>query len=1083
MKTPCALVARARPHAAAAGVLLLAGAILTGAPAHAQPAPPNGPREVDPRWHALVHGALVPRPGERVEDATIVLRDGVIVSVQPAGAPPDGARVWDCSGLTIYPGLIDAHVPVEAPKPPADKPGAHWNPNVTAQRSALDGPGVDDKARKDLRALGFAAAGVAPKGGVFRGQGAVVLLDDSHAGASSDRADVVAPIAYNEVAFETQRGEYPSAEMGAIALIRQTLLDADWHIESLNVYRRDPAHHEPVPPSDALVALGRNGQSGFPLLFDTTDELQILRAAKIAREFDRRMIALGSGTEFRRLDAITADKTPLIIPLDFPEAPKVATPGDADAVSLVDLMTWEQAPTNPRRLDAAGIPVALTTDKLKKRSDFAANYRKALEAGLPEDRALAMLTTTPARLLGVDDRLGAVRPGMIANLLITDGPLFAEKTKVRDLWIGGERFEITPAPAVQLVGEWKVSFGADQPVDGTITFTERAEGKGPARLGAKVKALDGEAKARSVALRENRITLLVDGEPFRSEGVFALAGAVEGDHIYGRYTQPDGAVLPWTATRAGAPEEKPEPKDAAKRKPDAAPPPEKLPTPFGAFGLMERPAQPHALLISGATIWTSGPAGVIPQGDLLIVDGKVAAVGPTPIDLGANLKVEIIDGAGKHVTPGLIDCHSHTGISGGVNEGTQAVTAEVRIADVIDPDSVAWWRELAGGLTAVNQLHGSANPIGGQNSVVKIRWGCERPDDMRLEGAAPGVKFALGENVKQSNWGERYTTRYPQTRMGVESIMRDRFIAARDYAAEWKRYESLPTPERESTMPPRRDLELDAMAEILAGKRLIHCHSYRQDEILMLCRLAEDFGFRIGTFQHVLEGYKVADAIKKDAIGGSTFSDWWAYKFEVYDAIPENGAIMYEVGVPVSFNSDSDELARRMNYEAAKAVKYGDVPPAEALKFVTLNAAKQLKIDDRVGSLEKGKDGDFVIWSGNPLSAFTRCESTFIDGREYFSLEIDARLREANAAERRRIIQKILSLEKSREGTMARADEDKPDGAPAGARPAGTGAGPGALLEHLRQDALERHNLELLRAGVDPASHRCGECADSDLEH
>ncbi len=329
-------------------------------------------------------------------------------------------------------------------------------------------------------------------------------------------------------------------------------------------------------------------------------------------------------------------------------------------------------------------------------------------------------------------------------------------------------------------------------------------------------------------------------------------------------------------------------------------------------------------------------------------------------------------------------------------------------------------RQLAGGTTAVNSLHGSANPIGGQNQINKIRWGVPNPDDMHFEGAIPGIKFALGENVKWGNSSEaRGGWRYPQTRMGVETLMRDRFNAAREYAA--------------NTSPTRhRDLELEALAEILAGKRLIHCHSYRQDEILMLGRIAREFNFKIGTFQHILEGYKVAEVVRESG-GGSGFSDWWAYKVEVQDAIPQGFPIMHEAGVVVSFNSDSDELARRLNVEAGKAVKYSDgsVSPEEALKFVTLNPAKQLRVDNRVGSLEPGKDADVVIWSGVPISSLSRCEATYVDGRCYFSLEKDKALREQNDRERQRLIQKVLSDNNKKKPAEGSA-EARPEGGPGG---------------------------------------------------
>ena len=361
----------------------------------------------------------------------------------------------------------------------------------------------------------------------------------------------------------------------------------------------------------------------------------------------------------------------------------------------------------------------------------------------------------------------------------------------------------------------------------------------------------------------------------------------------------------------------------------------------------------------------------------------------------------IIDGKGKHVTPGLIDAHSHMA-GESINEGFENVTAGVRMRDVIDPNDVAMYRALAGGLTTINLLHGSANPIGGQNVVMKLRWG-SFSNDLIFKEAPQGIKFALGENVKR----KRSYGRYPETRMGVEQVIRDAFRAAQDYKKAWDTYNKDVKLQR-SSIPPRRNLEMDALVEIMDGKRLLHSHSYRQDEILMLTRIAEDFGFTIATFQHVLEGYKVAERLAEHGAGASTFSDWWAYKYEVVDAIGFNGTLMHNAGVNVSFNSDSDELARRMNLEAAKAVKYGGLDEAEALKFVTINPAKQLKIDKYVGSLEVGKDADFAIWSGHPLSTYSICEQTWLDGKQYFSLENDKYLRERDGKVRNDLIQKIL---------------------------------------------------------------------------
>lgn len=419
------------------------------------------------------------------------------------------------------------------------------------------------------------------------------------------------------------------------------------------------------------------------------------------------------------------------------------------------------------------------------------------------------------------------------------------------------------------------------------------------------------------------------------------------------------------------------------------------------------PEQPRHLLVRNATIWTSGPEGRLEGADLLVERGKIVRIGR---NLAAPAGAVVVDATGKHVTPGLIDAHSHIAIRGGVNEGTHIVTAEVRIQDVINSDDINIYRQLAGGLTAANLLHGSANAIGGQNAVIKLRWGAT-PQGLLFEGAPPGIKFALGENPKQSNWNVQQR-RFPQTRMGVEQVIREAFLAAQNYRRRWQEFERSKAADR---VPPRRDLQMEALLEILEGKRLVHSHSYRADEILMLIRLAESLGFRVASFQHVLEGYKVAQEIARHGAGASSFSDWWAYKYEVIDAIPYNGAIMWERDVVVSFNSDSAELARRLNLEAAKAVRYGGVPEEEALKFVTLNPAIQLGIDHRVGSLEPEKDADFVLWSGHPLSTYTLCEQTWIDGRKYFDREDDLRRRKEREAERAALLAKIREEEKGKE--------------------------------------------------------------------
>lgn len=395
------------------------------------------------------------------------------------------------------------------------------------------------------------------------------------------------------------------------------------------------------------------------------------------------------------------------------------------------------------------------------------------------------------------------------------------------------------------------------------------------------------------------------------------------------------------------------------------------------------PGRPAVFAITNATILTA-TRGTIARGTIVVRNGKIAAVGA---DVAVPAGAPVIDAAGKYVTPGIIDAHSHS-MSEGINEGSLSSTAMVRIEDVLRQDPTSIYRQLAGGVTALNILHGSANTIGGQSATVKLRYGLP-VDSMLMEGAPPGIKFALGENVRRTNSNPPpgRDRRYPFSRMGVEQFLRERFTAAQEYRAAWQAYDAAMRARRRGDaepVPPRRDLELDALVEVLEGKRLVHAHSYRSDEIYMLLQVAKDFGFTMASLQHVLEGYKIADEIAASGTGASTFADNWAYKLEAWDAIPHNAALMAERGVVVTINSDSDERARRMYQEAAKAIKYGGASEEEALRMITFNAARQLGIADRTGSIEVGKDADLAIFSAHPFSPAARVEMTFIDGRKFF---------------------------------------------------------------------------------------------------
>ncbi len=978
-------------------------------PSAGQIAPPAGIRQNTPTVHALTGATIVTAPGKVVKDATVVIRDGIIQAVgHDIPIPPD-ARIWDLKGMTVYAGFIDSYSDYGMPQrqrpsfgpdqpptpriPEAPKGPGYWNERVAAAVKAEEVFTPDAKVAEKLRNAGFTSAVLVPQKGVFRGADALIDLGD----ASINEMLVKTHLAQN-IAFETARGDgYPNSLMGAIALIRQTLLDAQWYREAMAASARYPSEPRPEVDDD-LAALEDVVTDKLPVIFETGDELMAFRAAAIASEFHLHYLLRGSGVEFRRLQEIRSLGVPEILPINFPDAPSVQTPEEAMNVSTEDLRTWDLAPENPGRLHSAGVTFALTASQLKDPASFLPNLRKAVQRGLPADAALAALTTVPAKLFGVDKEIGTLETGKLANFIIADGDIFNEKTKLKASWINGRRYELKTAPAIDPRGTWEIAsppFQAD-----SLKLVLSGE---PDALQGTLKMKGREVKLSSASIADLRLALSFNGDSVRLPGIVRMTAVISENSLDGSGERPDGSMFTWKAART-APFTPP--KDTTKPKPV------EMSTlavtyPPGPFGRTHMPVQPAHILVRDATVWTCGPQGTLEHADVLIEKGVVRQVGRK---LTAPAGAVIIDGKGKDVTPGLIDCHSHTAISGGVNETGKTITSDARIGDVIDADDIAVYRELAGGLTVANVLHGSANPIGGQNQVIKLRWGA-LPEEMKFAGAKPGIKFALGENPKQSNWGDRYQSRYPQTREGVEQIIRDEFKAALDYDREWKEYKA-----GTRKIPPRRNLQSEAILELIQGKRIIHSHSYRQDEIEMLIRVANDFGIHVGTFQHVLEGYKVADLIARDGAGASTFSDWWAYKFEVIDAIPYNGALMHDASVVVSFNSDSDELARRLNTEAAKAVKYGGLSEQDALKFVTINPAKQLRIDNRVGSIEPGKDADFVVWSGNPLSTLSMCEQTWIDGRKYFDRDEDRAMNEQLKTERASLIQKILKSGKPAQG-------------------------------------------------------------------
>jgi imidazolonepropionase-like amidohydrolase len=494
-----------------------------------------------------------------------------------------------------------------------------------------------------------------------------------------------------------------------------------------------------------------------------------------------------------------------------------------------------------------------------------------------------------------------------------------------------------------------------------------------------------------------------------------LSGNIDKDplRMNGKGQLPDGTWITWSATYI-APMTENSTKDTAKKQPVTY---GEIFYPFCAYGqkaedrsgfdkvVSDFKNRYNALLIKHVTVWTNEKEGVLKNQDVYITDGRIVRIADD-INASTLAFAKVIDGTGKHLTPGIIDEHSHIALIS-VNEGTQASSAEVRMGDVINSEDISIYRSLAGGVTSAQLLHGSANPIGGQSAMIKLRWG-KSPEQMKFEGADGFIKFALGENVKQSNWGDINTVRFPQSRMGVEQVYYDYFTRAKEYDAK---KQTSGNPKAGITF--RRDLELEAIAEIMNKKRFITCHSYVQSEVNMLMHVSDSMGFTVNTFTHILEGYKVADKMKAHNIGASTFSDWWAYKVEVKDAIPYNAALLSNMGITTAINSDDAEMQRRLNQEAAKTIKYGGLSEEEALKTITLNPAKLLHIDNKVGSIKVGKDADVVLWSDNPLSVYAKVEKTIVDGQIYYDNETDLKLRAEIQKERARIIQKMIDEKKN----------------------------------------------------------------------
>ena len=809
---------------------------------------------------------------------------------------------------------------------------------------------------------GFGVVNTHLHDGIIRGNGLIVALSPN----SSNAYRILDQKSAQFLSFNKSRKSnqaYPSSRMGAMALLRQTYLDADWYAKG-NMENKDLA----------LEALNRN--KDLVQIFETDNWLDATRADKVGDEFNIQYTIVGSGDEYERIADIKALNANFIIPINFSNAYDVSNPLLAQQISLRDMRKWNQEPSNLSVLSKNGVNFALTTRSLKSVKSFHKNLQKAIKYGFDKEKALASLTTIPASILGKTD-IGNLKKGSYANFLITSGDIFDAKTTMYENWILGDKNVINDMNIKDITGDYMLSVN-NKNYDLSIT------GKGAKQTGS-LKLNDKKVKSK-FSFKDDWISIILNEE----DGYTRLTGKVinAANVMQGTAYDTEGKESSWSASQKmqkGA--NKKEASKNKKKSDDITVVPVSYPN-LG-FGNYTQP-KTETILIKNVTVWTSEDAGILENTDVLLEDGKISKIGK---DLKSR-RATVIDGTGKHLTAGIVDEHSHIAASS-INEGAQNSSAEVTIEDVVDPTDINIYRNISGGTTSAQILHGSANPIGGRSAIIKLKWG-ENAEGMIYKNTPKFIKFALGENVKQSRSANG--VRFPQTRMGVEQLFVDYFTRAKEYDALKK-----------SGKPYRKDIEMEVIAEILNKERFISCHSYVQSEINMLMKVTERFNFNVNTFTHILEGYKVADKMAEHGVGGSTFSDWWAYKYEVNDAIPFNAAIMHNAGVTVAINSDDREMSRRLNQEAAKTIKYGGLSELEAWKTVTINPAKLLHIDDRVGSIKEGKDADVVLWSNHPMSIYAKVEKTIIEGKVYFNREEDKKKRKAIAEEKSQLITMMLN--------------------------------------------------------------------------
>ena len=991
-------------------LFILFSLFLIASNSFSQLVPSNGVADSKVVYYALQHVNVYVSSTELVENATVLIKGDKIEKIGKLINLPNGCVEIDMEGQTIIPSFIELYTNIALPKPTnsggfrpqieSAKQGAYyWNESIHPELDAATLFQIDSKANENFISMGFGFAVTHVQDGIVRGSGALISL-----GNENVNKQLISSHAGNFYSFSKgiSSQSYPSSQMGAIALLRQSLYD-------LSYYQNNKLNQE---KSISLDSWAKHLHG--PSFFKVDEKWEILRANKISKEFGLDFIYIASGNEYANVNELKKILPKLIVPMNFPLAYDVQDPYLARQIPLSDLKHWELAPYNPKFLIDNGLTVALTSSGIESPKTFWKNIRKQVEIGLSVQQILEALTEIPAKMIGQEALIGSLQDGKLASFSVFDGNPFVAEVILLESWQLGERRILTTPQKNNLLGDFTLMLkgkkyelqvsGSKEKPSGKVSYTQE-------KIVKKKTVVDTISADVTITINQADISMAFNFPTENKTGGFQLHGKIKrkGEIIEGDALLPDGNWSEWAAIKK---QKKSNKVDEEKTNANETIEEPKSWLPNLAFGrnaeLVDRP-----LVIKNTTLWTNEAEGIMENATVVCFDGKIIIVSKNNVVIPPN--AIIIDGKGMHLTSGIIDEHSHIAISKGVNEGGQTITAEVSIADVVNPDDINIYRQLAGGVTAAQLLHGSANTIGGQSALIKLKWGSS-PDEMIIPNAPKFIKCALGENVKQSNWGDYSTVRFPQTRMGVEQVFFDGFVRAEAYKKEWNTF--LLSKKTENSITPRKDLELEVLCEILSGERKITCHSYVQSEINMLMKVADSMGFTVNTFTHILEGYKLADKMKEHGVGASTFSDWWAYKFEVNDAIPYNAALMNQQGLVVAINSDDAEMGRRLNQEAAKSVKYGGMSEIDAWKMVTLNPSKLLHLDDRMGSVRVGKDADLVLWSDNPLSINAIVQMTVIDGKILFSLEEDKLSQSRNKVERARLTSLMLSQNKSNGDTQ-----------------------------------------------------------------